>query len=234
MPFCNGMAFPIICSQYPESESGYVLENVLAQTQTKRIQYYPIFLSDGDHEDLITKASSHPLLFTMAQVWVMPMRYASEVPLRLDNNILFYDGNSSAGYNVYESYAIKGQNPVTRMLFQWHQGDTSILLLPSTMERRSNLNRAVLRDSWVTKTRSQGGVQGDVYEDVLSILQARMNFTYQYIPPKPGKYGRKHKNGTWDGLVGMLNNDDCDLVAGLMSSKGRDTALDFAWPLSLI
>ena len=228
LSFCNGTSFPIICSQYPASESGPMLENLIAQT--KGIQYYPMFISDGDHDDLITKVSKNPLLFTTAQVWVMPMRYASVVPLRLDNNIFFYDGNSAAGYSVHESYAVKGQNPVTSMLYQWHQGDTSLPPLPSTMDRRSNLNGAVLRDSWVTKTRAMGGVQGDVFDDILSALQAGLNFTLQYIPPKPGKFGRKLKNGTWNGLVGMLTADDIDLVAGLMLSKGRDTALDFAWP----
>ena len=228
--FCNGMSFPVICSQYPESESGLVLEKLI--DRTKDTQYYPIFISDGHHENLISELSEHPLLFTMAQVWVMPMRYASVVPLRLDNNIFFYDGNSSAGFNVLESYAIKGQNPVTRMLFQWLQGDTILPLLQSTMGRRSNLNGALLRDSWVTKTRAMGGVQGDVFDDTLSALQASLNFTLQYIPPKPGKFGRKLKNGTWNGLVGMLTADDIDFVAGLMLSKGRDTALDFAWPVS--
>ena len=229
---CSGMSFPIMCSQYPASESGYMLENLIAQTN--RIQYYPIFISDGDHDDLITKVRKHPLLFTTAQLWVIPMRYASQVPSRLDNNIFFYDGNSSAGYSVYENYAVKGQKPVTRKLFHRHQGDTSPPLIEFVMDRRSNLNGAIIRDSWVTKTRALGGVQGDVFDDTLRTLQARMNFTLQYISPKPGKFGRKLKNGTWNGLVGMLNTDDCDLVAGLMLSKGRDTALDFAWPISVL
>ena len=29
MSFCNGMSFPVICSQYPESESGLVLEKLV-------------------------------------------------------------------------------------------------------------------------------------------------------------------------------------------------------------
>ena len=231
MPICEGISFPIVCLQY-EYEGGKTLEIILGPTTN--IPYYPIFISDGDHDDLITKLKNHTLLFTMAQVWVMPMKYASDVPSRLDNNIFFYDGNSSAGYSVYESYSIKGQNPITRRLFQWHHDSTGLPLLPSTMDRRSNLNGAVLRDTWVTKTRALGGVQGDVFDDVLLALQARMNFTLEFIPPKPGKFGKRLKNGTWDGLVGMLTTDDADLVAGLMLSKGRDKALDFAWPISVL
>ena len=174
LPLCNGLSFPIICSQYSASESGHMLENLMSQT--KDDQYYPIFISDGDHEDLMTKFGSHPLLFTMAQVWVMPMRYASEVPLRLDNNIFFYDGNSSAGYDVYESYAIKGKNHVTKMLFQWHQGDTSVPSLPSIVDRRSNLNGAVLRESWITEAEDRWLQGGWIWLDTLSVLQTRLNF----------------------------------------------------------
>ena len=232
MPICGGISSPIVCLQYPENEGGKPLEIILSRTTS--IPFYPIFISDGDHDDLITKLKNHTLLFTMAQVWVMPMRYASEVPSRLDNNILFYKGNSSAGYSVYESYSIKGQNPITRMLFQWHHDATGLPVLPSILDRRTNLNGAVLRDSWVTKTRALGGVQGDVFDDVLLALQAKMNFTLEFIPPKPGKFGRRLKNGSWDGIVGMLTTDDVDLVAGLMLSKGRDTALDFAWPISVL
>ena len=88
IPICKGISFPIVCIQYPEREGGQTLEIILEQRTI--IPYYPIFISDGDHDDLIAKLKRHPLLFTMAQVWVMPMRYASEVPSRLDNNIFFY------------------------------------------------------------------------------------------------------------------------------------------------
>ena len=232
MPICEGISFPIVCAQNPESEEGQTLEIILGRIHN--VPYYPIFISDGDHDDLITKLKNRTLLFTMAQVWVMPMKYASEVPSRLDNNIFFYNGNSLAGYSVYESYSMKGQNPITRMLFQWHHDVTGLPLLPLMLDRRTNLNGAVLRDSWITKSRALGGVQGDVFDDIMLALQAKMNFTLQFIPPKPGKFGRRLKNGTWNGIVGMLTTDDVDIVAGLMLSKGREKALDFAWPISVL
>ena len=174
LSFCSGLSFPIICSQY--SASGHMLEKFL--DQTKDIKYHPIFISEGDHEELITKLGEHPLLFNAAQVWVMPMQYAIKVPLRLDNNIFFYDGNSSSGYSVYESYAIKGKKPETKMLFQWHQEVKDIPLLHSTMDRRSNLNGVVLRDSWVTTSGKPSRLHGDFFLD-MSVLQARLNFTSQ-------------------------------------------------------
>ena len=175
LPFCSGISFPIICSQYSASESGHMLEKFL--DQTKDIKYHPIFISEGDHEELITKLGVHPFLFNTAQVWVMPIQYAIKVPLRQDNNIFFYDGNSSAGYSVYKSYAIKGKKRVTKMLFQWHQEDKDIPLLHSTMDRRSNLNGVVLRDSWVTTSEKPSRLHGDFFLDIMPVLQASLNFT---------------------------------------------------------
>ena len=234
LSFCNGNTFAIICSQYPAKNSGHLLGKLLDQTEG--IKYYPILISEGDHEELIIKLREHPLLFTAAQVWVIPMEYSNKFPQRLDNNIFFFDGNSSAGYSVYESYAVKGKMPVTKMLFHWHQEEAIVRQLPSTMDRRSNLNGVVLRDSWLLNTRAQSISQrksaGDIYEDILSVLKSRLNLTLQYTPPKPGRFGRKLKNGTWNGLVGMLTADDIDLVAGLMLSEDRASALDFAWPIT--
>ena len=106
LPLCNGKTFPVICSQFSASESDHLVETLMDQTTD--IIYYPIFISDGEHETLVTRLSKYPILFNSRQMWVVPMRYSKNLPLRLDNNIFFYDGNASVGYNVYESYAIKG------------------------------------------------------------------------------------------------------------------------------
>ena len=229
MHLCNGSTFPAICSRFSESESDHLVKTLMDQTTD--IIFYPIFLSDGGHETLVTRLSKYPILFSLRQTWVVPMRYAKNLPLRLDNNIFFYDGNASAGYNVYESYAIKGKNPVTKMLFQWHYGEESIPLLSPTMDRRSNLNGVVLRDSWVDPRNESRVVHGDMFYDIMLTLEERLNFTFEFVSPKPGKFGKRFPNGTWNGIVGMLIEDDIDLIAGLMVSEQRLSTLDFTWPI---
>ena len=226
LPLCNGTAFPIICFQYPSGDNGYLVEELLAQG--KYTQYYPIFISDGYHDRLVTQLAEHPLLFTTAHVWVMPLRYAKEVPLRLDNNIFFYDGNSSVGYSVYESYAIKGKKPEIKMLFRWNQDNASTPRIPSTMDRRSNLNGAVLRDSWLDDQRLELNFG---FNEIFWTLQAKLNFSSQFVAPKPGWFGTRFQNGSWNGLAGMLIEDNIDFLAGLMVSEKRQDALDFAWPI---
>ena len=232
LPLCNGRTAPIICSQFSSSVGDHLVETLMDQSID--IHYYPILISDGGHEPLVTRLSKYPILFNSRQMWVVPIRYAKSLPLRLDNNIFFYDGNASVGYNVYESYAIKGKNPVTKMLFKWHHEDESIPLLSQTLDRRSNLNGAILKESWPTKNRKKFGMQGSIFDDTLFTLQEGMNFSLQYMPPRQGKFGTKFQNGTWNGLVGMLIEDEIDLVGGLMVTPARDSVVDFAWPVAYV
>ena len=44
------------------------------------------------------------------------------------------------------------------------------------------------------------------YVDILAEIQKQLNFTMEYVPtsgPKE-KWGSKMKNGSWNGMVGML------------------------------
>ena len=43
------------------------------------------------------------------------------------------------------------------------------------------------------------------YADILDELQARLNFSREYVAAGPReKWGAKMKNGSWNGMVGML------------------------------
>ena len=42
----------------------------------------------------------------------------------------------------------------------------------------------------------------------------QLNFAPEYVPARPGeKWGGKTKNGTWNGMVGMLVRDEIDFSA---------------------
>ena len=42
--------------------------------------------------------------------------------------------------------------------------------------------------------------------DIVELLSRRLNFTYQLIPPPPAEtiLGLKQDNGTWNGLMGLM------------------------------
>ena len=219
--FCSGMSFPIICCQYAVGESSMVAD------QIQSVGYNPIFISGRGHKELILKLRGYPLMFTWARVWIMPLDFLPMIPLRLDNNIFFYDGNMSSGFNVYDSYAVKGMNPITTKILEWNnveESDSKMLI--RSMESRSNLTGGVLKVLNAVINPSGRAI----FNHALYDLQSKMNFTIQKSMSKEKRWGAKYDNGTWNGMIGLIIDNEIDLVAGLMRNKERETVVDFCWP----
>ena len=70
------------------------------------IQYTPVFVTRGDHLDLIKELSNYPLLFSNGRTWVMPFEFADQLQPRLDNR----------GQIQYEKFNI-WKNPVSDIDF---------------------------------------------------------------------------------------------------------------------
>lgn len=62
-------------------------------------------------------------------------------------------------------------------------------------------------------------------------LAERMNFDYELVMPKTGRFGKKYANDKWDGLIGDLYTGDTDLVvAPLKMTAQREEVIDFVTP----
>jgi hypothetical protein len=72
-----------------------------------------------------------------------------------------------------------------------------------------------------------------LFVDYLGLLVSRLNFTANVALPKDEKYGALAKDGsTWNGMVGMLINNEIDIVtAALTRTLQRNEVIDFATPL---
>ena len=65
-------------------------------------------------------------------------------------------------------------------------------------------------------------------------LQGLLNFTSVFIANRDKKFGALLQNGSWNGLVKMLMEDEIDIaVASLTISKSRNNVIDFCEPLIL-
>ena len=63
-------------------------------------------------------------------------------------------------------------------------------------------------------------------------LQEIMNFTYTVIEPPDGQYGALEPDGTWNGIVKLLANQDIDIgVTTFAVTQERSTVITFASPL---
>ncbi|XP_067672268.1 glutamate receptor U1-like [Haliotis asinina] len=72
------------------------------------------------------------------------------------------------------------------------------------------------------------GISG-LYIDYLSV---RFNFSYKYIEPADGLWGTMEENGSWTGIVGMLQRQEADLcsVPYAMSIE-RAKVMEFTYPI---
>ncbi|XP_071531472.1 probable glutamate receptor [Panulirus ornatus] len=67
--------------------------------------------------------------------------------------------------------------------------------------------------------------------DILNLLQRRLGFTYRLVYSYDDNWGSKLSNGTWDGMVGMVQRQEADLgVAPFTITLAREEAIDFTFP----
>ncbi|XP_071526993.1 glutamate receptor ionotropic, delta-1-like [Panulirus ornatus] len=70
--------------------------------------------------------------------------------------------------------------------------------------------------------------------DLLEILAITMNFTYNFARPPDGSWGVKLKNGSWTGMVGMVDRKEVDIALGPFAIRlARREVVDFTRPVML-
>ena len=111
LSYCSGISSSTICAFYDTEDPADLLDHLKTTHNT------PIFVSNGFHQDLFKELAETPHLFAKTTTWFVPLEYLPTVSLRLDSRVFFYDPTQTGSYKVYESYAIKGGDPVTKHLF---------------------------------------------------------------------------------------------------------------------
>ena len=48
------------------------------------------------------------------------------------------------------------------------------------------------------------------FVDLLNLFSETLNFTYTYVPPPDGAWGVLQEDGTWNGMMNMVQNEDVD------------------------
>jgi hypothetical protein len=64
-----------------------------------------------------------------------------------------------------------------------------------------------------------------------SFLKGIMNFTYTLIKPLDGQYGSIQQDGTWNGMINLLANEEIDISMDLALNELRSTVMTFASPI---
>ena len=175
--------------------------------------------------------------FSKDQTYLLPLENQEDfedMRPRLDSDVYLYqDMGDNNTMELFEVYSIKGEKVATNLLANWSSAD-SYIALPDKWERRTDLSGVTLEigtlkynpfviypENWdFEDNRLVSGIVMDILLDIQAILGFEINFS----PSPDGFYGGQNKNGSWNGLVGMLTRNEADLVAtGLTMTRSRST-----------
>lgn len=86
------------------------------------------------------------------------------------------------------------------------------------------------KDRYVMITRD-GTTVYNAETSFVNFLSETLNFTYNFVIPDDLSFGYRLKNGSWTGLIGLVQRGDCDVSFDQMGlTEGRNQAADFAYP----
>ncbi|GFQ81754.1 uncharacterized protein TNCT_79721, partial [Trichonephila clavata] len=71
--------------------------------------------------------------------------------------------------------------------------------------------------------------------NLLNCLAEKLNFEYEIVLSPDGQWGSRYENGTWDGIVGLIQSGKADFGMPAMGmTEERNEALDFSLTYSLL
>ena len=131
---------------------------------------------------------------------------------------------------------------VLEKIGEWTNSYGLMVYDPIIWRRRANLHgarvRATVIDLPVMSTNFSFDHQGKLIGgkgflfDLWHVLEGDLNFTSSLSLTIDGKFGGKTRNGTWDGMVGMLLRDEADVIlSSLTKTSIRYQVIDFTIPL---
>ncbi|XP_076314970.1 putative glutamate receptor [Tachypleus tridentatus] len=67
--------------------------------------------------------------------------------------------------------------------------------------------------------------------DLLHELSKKFKFSYVTEEPQDGNFGARLQNGSWNGMIGMLERKEADIAVGSLTiTRDREDAIDFTFP----
>ncbi len=144
--------------------------------------------------------------------------------LRLDSNVFtvsVYD--KGGGCEITEHYSIKNTIWRSSSYAIWNpEKGLQIRAQSSIWERRQNLFGIELAVGTMTFNpfvvpASTLGIYSGLIPDIVAGLSEMANFTTKWQMPEDEKYGGPLVNGSWSGLIGMIQKRQADLIAAALS-----------------
>ncbi|GFS55203.1 uncharacterized protein NPIL_528831 [Nephila pilipes] len=105
------------------------------------------------------------------------------------------------------------------------------LYFPSEIKVAAIVLKSLFNVSKVNGHIVPNGLEGRM----LKCLVEKLKFEFELVLPNDGKYGSRDNNGTWNGVIGLVQRGEADIgLAGLSITEDRWEDVDFSIPYSVI
>ncbi|GFT76187.1 uncharacterized protein NPIL_123111 [Nephila pilipes] len=105
------------------------------------------------------------------------------------------------------------------------------LYFPSEIKVAAIVRKSFFNVSKVNGHTVPNGLEGRM----LKCLVEKLKFEFELVLPNNGKYGSRDNNGTWNGVVGLVQRGEADLgLAGLSITEDKWETVDFSIPYSAV
>ena len=217
------------------------LSEHIAKLHLNRKQDGVIFTREEGHHQLLEKVTRlAPTLLTSNCPVFMPLDHSNNIELRLDSNIIFYEGQGSDEYKLVDIFAVKSGPQIKLELGIWTLLDGIIFQSQKNRwERRTDLKQAtfinsvmdigvvvqLIRDGDGKVVRSFG-----VYQDILFYITEHLNLTVKPEEIPSGRWERL-ENGSWTGGIGVLQRKEADVCSvGVGINIERNSVVGYPIP----
>ncbi len=169
-------------------------------------------------------------------------RNSSQAPynLRFDSNFYSASNNYMNGtWAIYEKFASptkkgKVENRSVETLFAGTWTENENLEINKNIWERRNLQGITLKVTTVPSSRfmikKDEGFTG-LIADIVAKMADMSNFTVEWVVPNDGAYGSQGSDGSWNGMVRLLQDKKVDMSAALLSlSLSRNKVISYLSP----
>ena len=155
-----------------------------------------------------------------------PINKTKELQMSIDSNYYTFEEDKNQ-VKVYEMYKI-GPISVDKTWNIWTSGSGFLFKENYQLERRSNfggieIKAASLQNGpfvYTQKVTDSNHIKIEgFFADIWKSFEAHFNFTTKFWNSEDGRWGSKAPNGSWDGMLGMIERNIVDIAVADMSMK---------------
>ncbi len=170
--------------------------------------------------------------------WLSPQtNFTMPEKLRFDSNFYYASKIETDSWSIRQVYKTPATLGIKSGMFHtehagmWTPQD-GLIISGNTAVTRRNMQGSTLRVTTLPAPRfifkENEGYSG-LIADILAKMGDMSNFTIKWIPPSDGRYGSQGKDGSWNGMIGMLKGREADVSAAMLSvSLSRTEVVSFA------